>query len=309
MNGDWFWWGGRRGEYSTAALYRQLFDRLVKHHQLNNLVWVWSVDRSNKPDMKFSNFYPGDEYIDVLALDVYGSDFKQSYYEGLEALSKGKPIVLGEVGSPPGLDILTSQPKWGYWVVWAGMVRNTSKKQYQTLVQDQRVLSLDDPAYWEAVAPFRKACALRPLPVEARPVDFSGTWLLNEEKCEFDNSGSGGSPSKMVITQNGNSLSIRRHFVVEWGDDRIMEETVSLDGKEIKSELFNSPRVTTAKWSDGADALNLESRVSLNRGGQASEMVTKETWTVRDHGRSLAIQQTSTSFRGDRKMTLVFDRQ
>ena len=27
MNGDWFWWGGRQGEYSTTRLYRQLFDR------------------------------------------------------------------------------------------------------------------------------------------------------------------------------------------------------------------------------------------------------------------------------------------
>jgi len=26
MNGDWFWWGGRTGEYSTKALYIQLFD-------------------------------------------------------------------------------------------------------------------------------------------------------------------------------------------------------------------------------------------------------------------------------------------
>ena len=43
MNGDWFWRGGRTGQYSTAALYRQLFDRLVNHHHLNNLIWVWSM--------------------------------------------------------------------------------------------------------------------------------------------------------------------------------------------------------------------------------------------------------------------------
>lgn len=44
MNGDWFWWGGRLDEYSTKTLYRQVFDRLVHHHKLNNLIWVWSVD-------------------------------------------------------------------------------------------------------------------------------------------------------------------------------------------------------------------------------------------------------------------------
>src|ERR1035437_3628296 len=31
MNGDWFWWGGRRGEHGTTVLYRQLFDRLANH--------------------------------------------------------------------------------------------------------------------------------------------------------------------------------------------------------------------------------------------------------------------------------------
>ena len=33
MNGTWFWWGGRRGEYGTAAMYKMMFDRLVKLSQ------------------------------------------------------------------------------------------------------------------------------------------------------------------------------------------------------------------------------------------------------------------------------------
>jgi len=50
MNGDWFWWGGRYdGKYTTAALYRQIFDRLVNYHKLNNLIWIWSVDRPSQP--------------------------------------------------------------------------------------------------------------------------------------------------------------------------------------------------------------------------------------------------------------------
>jgi len=148
MNGDWFWWSGRVGEYSTIDLYRQLYDRLVNHHKLNNLVWIWSVDRPSTPIRQFSNFYPGNEYLDILSLDVYGSDFNQAYYDSLMALSQGKPIVLGEVGNPPTLDILDSQPNWSYWVIWAGMVRNLRKKQHQELVNDPRMLSQEDPAYW-----------------------------------------------------------------------------------------------------------------------------------------------------------------
>ena len=62
MNGDWFWWGGRyEGKYTTAALYRQIFDRLVNNHKLNNLIWVWSVDRPSKPGREFVNYYPGNK--------------------------------------------------------------------------------------------------------------------------------------------------------------------------------------------------------------------------------------------------------
>lgn len=165
MNGNWFWWGNRVGRYSTQALYRQLFDRFVKLHKLNNLIWVWSVDRPSKPGMEFVNYYPGDNYLDIFALDVYGSDFKQDYYDRLVALSKGKPLALAEVGNPPSSDLLRAQPKWSYWMIWAGMVRNTTKKQYEAFADDQRILGLNDPAYIDAVNPFRLITGLPPLPL------------------------------------------------------------------------------------------------------------------------------------------------
>jgi hypothetical protein len=47
------------------------------------------------------------------------------------------------------------------------MVRNLSKKQHQILVNDLRILSQEDPAYWEVMAPFRKAGGLPLLPLKA----------------------------------------------------------------------------------------------------------------------------------------------
>jgi mannan endo-1,4-beta-mannosidase len=40
MNGNWFWWGGRPGPQGLQELYRQLFNRYIRVHQLHNLVWV-----------------------------------------------------------------------------------------------------------------------------------------------------------------------------------------------------------------------------------------------------------------------------
>jgi mannan endo-1,4-beta-mannosidase len=310
MNGDWFWWGGRVGENSTADLYRQLYDRMVNYHKLNNLVWIWSVDRPSTPIRKFSNFYPGNEYLDILALDVYGSDFNQAYYDSLMVLSKRKPIVLGEVGNPPTLDILDKQPNWGYWVIWAGMVRNLTKKQHQVLVNDPRMLSQEDPAYWEIMAPFRKACGLPLLPLKDKyPVNFSGHWIFNEEESEVGNRGVGNVPYEMEVYQDDDLLDVKRVMIVEWGDNRITNEEILLDGTEMKSELYNAPRISKASWNEANTSVQISSTVKFERGGRSFEMKSSEEWSLQEGGKILKIVQTSTGFRGeDVTVSLVYDK-
>jgi mannan endo-1,4-beta-mannosidase len=308
MNGNWFWWGNRTGQYSTQALYRQLFNRLVNYHKLNNLVWVWSVDRPTRPGMEFSNFYPGNNYLDILALDVYGSDFKKDYYDGLLALSNGKPITLGEVGAPPTPEILESQPKWSYWVVWAGMTRNTSKKQYEALLSDPRVLGRYDTAYVNAVNPLRAKLGL-PLLSFNQPADFSGEWVLNENKSNMGNMGAGNLPARLTINQDTGLINMQKTFIEEWQADRVTDEKLALNGTESKSEYYGFPRITTAGLSVNLDTLEIASKVSLNRGGQTTQFVTTETWSLQNHGQELCINQAADSPQGKRKTILVYDKQ
>ncbi len=311
MNGDWFWWGGRVGEYSTADLYRQLYDRMVTFHQLNNLVWVWSVDRPSTPVRQFSNFYPGNDYLDILSLDVYGSDFNQAYYDSLMALSQGKPVVLGEVGNPPMPDILDDQPNWSYWVIWAGMVRNLSKKQHRELVNDPRMLSQEDPAYREVMAPFRKSCGLPPLPVEDKyPVDFSGKWVFNEESSDVGNGGTGNIDRELEIDQDDEVIYVQRLAVVEWGEDRFSSEEILLDGTPVKSIVFNAPRISKAKWDVESQLIIIQSTMKLTWGARSIEMKSNETWSLREEGSLLQIERTSTGFRGEEnRVTLVYEKQ
>jgi mannan endo-1,4-beta-mannosidase len=161
MNGDWFWWGGRPGEGGTKVLYRQLFDRLVNYHHLNNLIWVWSVDRPTRADRQFVDYNPGTNYFDVAALDIYHSDFQQSYYDELLVQAAGKPLALAEVGPPPTIAVLAQQPRWAWWMSWAGNVRHSDA--VQALFDDPRSYSLNDPAFIKAFAPTRAAYGLPPL--------------------------------------------------------------------------------------------------------------------------------------------------
>jgi mannan endo-1,4-beta-mannosidase len=309
MNGSWFWWGGRTGKYSTRALYLQLFNRLVKYHKLNNLVWVWSVDRPNKPEMKFSNFYPGNENLDILALDVYGSDFNQAYYDSLRVLSKGKPLVLGEVGNPPSLEILNSQPGWSYYVIWSGMTRNTLKKQHKILTGDPRILSLEDNAYRKAVSAFRAACGLPQLPEFLRePVNFSGKWAFNEERSTLDDQGTGNLPDIMEVLQDSKTLNIRKTFRQEDDDDRITEEKLALGG-ETRSGNPAFPQIITVSYSENSDTLFQESKMTMKRGSQSIDMTTSEKWNLSESGHTLIIKQSSSGFRGKRNIVLLFNKQ
>ncbi len=309
MNGDWFWWGGRTGEFSTAALYRQIFDRLVNHHHLNNLIWVWSMDRPGKPGMEHAKYFPGTEYVDVLALDVYGSDFAQSYYDSLVALSQGKPMVLAEVGNPPKPEILGKQPRWAYYMTWSGMVRNTPRRDYSELMHDPRVLNLEDPAYSSATAPYRKACGLPPLHFEPAPADFSGTWVFDEDKSELGRMGAGMSPARLDVAQRGNELDIKTTRIVEYADDQVVDEKLTLDGAESKSEFMSSPRVTTARLSDGGEHITIDSVVTFTWGAPGAKMTTKDTWSLLNGGKTLSIQRHVSSFRGVQDQSLVFYKQ
>ena len=118
-NGTFFWWGGRPGPYGTAMLYREVYNRMVNVHHLNNLVWVWNQN-GPAPGGEFYNFYPGPQYVDVVSYDNY-SQLADRYYQEILTIANGKPIGLGEVGSIPTPEVLKAQPKWVFYMTWGGM--------------------------------------------------------------------------------------------------------------------------------------------------------------------------------------------
>lgn len=74
------------------------------------------------------------------------------------------------------------------------------------------------------------------------------------------------------------------------------------------SEFRDSLRITTATWSENGDTLIIESKVTFNSGGQTTEMVINEAWILLQGGSILSIKQFSTSFWGERNITLIYDK-
>ena len=116
-SGAWFWWGAH-GSKPYMALWRLLYDRLVNHHQLHNLIWVW-----NGQDPAW---YPGDAYVDIVAEDIYDGEHnhapqQQRYLEATQYTQMSKMVALSETGAllDPS-DLQASAARWSWFMLWSG---------------------------------------------------------------------------------------------------------------------------------------------------------------------------------------------
>ena len=162
MNGSWFWWGGRPGKDGSAALYRQLYDRFVNVHHLDNLLWAWNVNAPNGSNAGvIEAYYPGPQVADLLTIDIYG-EFKQEYYTEMLALAGDKPIALGEVGKLPSPEVFQTQPRWTYFMDWSEIIqRGNPLELVNAVYHAPQVLTRDDPRLAGPLAAIRKATAER----------------------------------------------------------------------------------------------------------------------------------------------------
>jgi beta-mannanase len=86
MNGDWFAWGGPRiggddpaGAY--VAAYRHIHD-VFAERGATNVIWVWSPNAVDAPKVAgnhWSDYYPGDAYVDWVGIDGYNWGTSRSF--------------------------------------------------------------------------------------------------------------------------------------------------------------------------------------------------------------------------------------
>ena len=115
-DGDWFWWGAK-GSETAKELYKLMFDYYTKVHHLDNFLWVWNC--------RLKEGYPGDEYVDVISVDIYlekytKTDYHEDYIKLIESTTKNKVAALAEVGYIPDVKMLEqSHTPWTYYMTWS----------------------------------------------------------------------------------------------------------------------------------------------------------------------------------------------
>lgn len=115
----WFWWG-YDGADTFVKLWRYMFDYFAKKG-VKNLIWVWTSQT------KDNAFYPGDDYVDIVGRDLYGSSSNtyatatgdaEQFSTLYQSYSK-KMVALSECGSVAKLsDQCAAGAKWLYAMPW-----------------------------------------------------------------------------------------------------------------------------------------------------------------------------------------------
>jgi len=149
--GGWFWWGRDRAAKPCAQLWRLMYDRMVKHHGLNNLIWVWTTEQSG-PDKNDGGWYPGDEYVDIIGVDIYVARNNYSplsnRFEAIKNMfGTDKIIALSENGSIPHPDsLMATGAAWSWWKTWNGefMTQHNTNAHWNYVMNHDYVITLED---------------------------------------------------------------------------------------------------------------------------------------------------------------------
>ena len=155
QNQTGFWWNSLGAE-NTKSLWRMMHDYMTNDLGLNNLIWVLDVQDLNGGSDDFSDWDPGDQYWDIIALDVYEGAYTNGvFYQNLKAVAGDKPIAIGECFELPNATVLNNFPDYTFFMNWAYGLRvdlhcNETNNDQEIIdaYNNPRVLTRDEMPGW-----------------------------------------------------------------------------------------------------------------------------------------------------------------
>jgi beta-mannanase len=146
----WFWWGYDGGD-NYKKLWKTMFD-YFQSKGIHNLIWVWTSQNYNGDSNKYgvdTDYYPGDDYVDIVGRDLYGYSAAQNLTEYTELKERypGKLITLAECGNQVDYGSITSHmstissnwnagAKWLYFMPWYDYNYLNGKSTVNTMADD-----------------------------------------------------------------------------------------------------------------------------------------------------------------------------
>ncbi len=128
-NGSWFWWG-KEGSAVYKELWRYTYNKLVNEYGCHNLIWEWNSYNYDSS----ANWYPGDEYVDIIGYDKYNctdwssgsavlkhndSAISSTFYGIMDKYNGAKMVSMAENDCFSTVENLTAEKAgWLYFCTW-----------------------------------------------------------------------------------------------------------------------------------------------------------------------------------------------
>jgi hypothetical protein len=151
---------------------------------------------------------------------------------------------------------------------------------------------------------------------QAQP-EFTGTWVLDRAQSQLPNRGAHGKGTadpqatppevKLIVEQQGNTLKATRS-AVRGPRERAMSETFVADGSE-RTETTPRGGTSVTKATLGGDRLvvnTTHTRPAKDAGQPARSFSRESVWTLSRDGRTLTIDTTMHTPRGERTLKSVY---
>lgn len=145
-SGAWFWWGNSGAE-SFKQLYALMHDRLTNHHGLDNLIWASTLQVGEEGWM---DWYPGDELVDIVGVDVYsnaGDNMSEQWLTLLDQFDGDKVLALTETGTLPPEEVIDRYGvAWSYAMPWSEefLANNHTPAEVQAIVGSDEFVDLSE---------------------------------------------------------------------------------------------------------------------------------------------------------------------
>ena len=143
-SGGWFWWGAKGAE-PFKQLWIYLYNELTYTYGCNNLIWIWNA--------RYTDWYPGDAYVDVIGEDVYADphDYNAQsslFYEVMTVPETPKLLALTEVGVVPDIDqIVATNARWLWFNTWGGDYVYKKAKYSEQYTEAELIRKVYDSEY------------------------------------------------------------------------------------------------------------------------------------------------------------------
>lgn len=144
LDGGWFWWS-KGGADNFKRLWKIMYERYTQHWGLDNLIWVFGYSGNNKG---YSNWYPGDDYVDILGADSYSDGANADLYKSVKKIAGNKkPVCFHECGRiPTSKQLKDADANWVWFMTWHTeyITDHNDIDDLKEIYNDEYVITLDE---------------------------------------------------------------------------------------------------------------------------------------------------------------------